>query len=44
MTGPGKVIYWEVYNKFNFDYMNQWYMNNPISILENETQRNSVVF
>ena len=34
----GKVIHWESYKKFKFDYTNKWYMHNLESVLENATQ------
>ena len=34
----GKVIHWEMYKKFKFDHTNKWYMHNPASVLENDTQ------
>ena len=35
----GKVIYWEMCKKFEFDHMNKWYMHNPESVLENDTHK-----
>ena len=35
----GKVVYWELCKKFKFDHMNKWYMHNPESVLENETNK-----
>ena len=35
----GKVIHWELYKKFKFDYTNKWYMHNLTSVLENETHK-----
>ena len=35
----GKVIHWEMCKKFKFDYTNKWYMNNPASVLENDTHK-----
>ena len=32
-------IHWELYKKFKFDHTNKCYMNNPESILENETHK-----
>ena len=32
----GKVIHWELCNKFKYDRTNKWYMHNPASILEND--------
>ena len=34
----GKVIHWDMSKKFKFDHMNKWYMHNPASVLENDTQ------
>ena len=33
-----KVILWELCKKFKFDHTSKWYMHNPESFLENETQ------
>ena len=33
----GKVIHWELSEKFKFDHMNKWYMHNPV--LENDTNK-----
>ena len=33
----GKGIHWEVCKKFIFDHRNQWYMYNPVAVLENDT-------
>ena len=35
----GKVIHWEICKKFKFDHTNKWYMQNPASILENDTHK-----
>ena len=35
----GKVIHWELYEKFEFDHTNKWYMHNPESVLENEMHK-----
>ena len=35
----GWVINWELRKKFKFDHMNEWYMHNPESVLENETHK-----
>ena len=35
----GKVIHWELCGKFEFEYMNKWYMHNLASVLENETHK-----
>ena len=32
------VTRWELCKKFKFDHMNKWYMFNPESVQENETQ------
>ena len=34
-----KVIHRELCEKLKFDHTNQWYMHNPASVLENETQK-----
>ena len=34
----GKVIHWELCKKLKFDYTNKRYMDNPASVLENDTQ------
>ena len=34
----GKVIHWELYKKWKFDHTNKWYMHNPASNFENETE------
>ena len=39
----GKVIHWELCKKLKFDRTNKWYMQNPTSFLENDTQ-NSLGF
>ena len=33
----GKVIHWEMCKKFKLDHTNKWYMHNPASLLENNT-------
>ena len=33
------MIHWELCKKFKFDHTNKWYIHNPTSILENETQK-----
>ena len=33
----GQVIHWVLCKKFKFDHTNEWYLNNPESVLENET-------
>ena len=38
-TGHGKVIPWEVCKKFKFDHTNKWYMHNPTSVQDNDTQK-----
>ena len=35
----GKVIHWEMCKKLKFDHTNKWYMQNPQSVLENETHK-----
>ena len=35
----GKVIHWEMCEKFKFDHANKWYMDNPASVLENDTHK-----
>ena len=35
----GKVIHWEMFWKFQFDYTNKWYMHNPEPILENDSHK-----
>ena len=35
----GKMIHREMYKKFKFDDANEWYMNNPPPILENDTHK-----
>ena len=35
----GKVILWEMCKKFKFDHTNKWYMHNPASVLENDTNK-----
>ena len=35
----GKVIHWEMCNKFKFDHTNKWYMHNPAPVLENATHK-----
>ena len=34
----GKVIHWELCKKFKFENVDKWYMHNPESIPQNETQ------
>ena len=34
----GKVIHWELCKKLKFEHMSKWYIHNPESFLENETQ------
>ena len=34
----GKVIHWEICQKFKFDHTNEWYMYNLAAVLENDTQ------
>ena len=35
----GKVIHWEMCEKFKFDHTNKWYMHNPAPVLENDTHK-----
>ena len=35
----GKVIYWEMCKKFQFDHMNKWYMHNSAPVQENDTHK-----
>ena len=35
----GKVIHREMCKKFKFDHTNKWYMHNPASVLENDTDK-----
>ena len=35
----GKVIPWEMCQKFKFDHTNKWYKHNPASVLENDTHK-----
>ena len=35
----GKVIHLEMSKKFKFDHTNKWYLHNPASVLENDTQK-----
>ena len=35
----GKVIYWEMCNKFKFDHTNKWYMLKPASLKKNDTDK-----
>ena len=35
----GKVIHWEMCNKFKFDHTNKWYIHNPAPVLENDTHK-----
>ena len=37
--GVSKVIDWEVFKKLKFDHTNKWYMHNPTSVLENDTNK-----
>ena len=36
--GVDEVIHWESYKKSKFDHTIKWYMHNPASVLENETE------
>ena len=35
----GKVTHGEMCKKFKFNRTNKWYMHNPVSVLENDTQK-----
>ena len=35
----GKVNNWKLCKKFKFEYTNKWYIHNPASVLENDTQK-----
>ena len=35
----GKVIYWQLCNRLNFDHTTKWYMHKPDSVLKNEMHR-----
>ena len=35
----GKMIHLEMCKKFKFDHANKWYMHNPASVLENDTNK-----
>ena len=35
----GKVIHWEMCEKFKFDHTNKWYMHNPAPVLENDIHK-----
>ena len=35
----GKVIHLELCKKLKFDHSNKWYMHNPESVLDNETNK-----
>ena len=35
----GKVIYWEMCRKFQFDHTNKWYMPNIAPVLENDSHK-----
>ena len=35
----GKVIYWEMCKKFQFDHTNRWYIHNPSPVLENDRHK-----
>ena len=38
LVGEGDP-HWQLCRKFQFHYMNKWYMHNPESLLENETHK-----
>ena len=33
------VILWEICKKFKFDHTDEWYMHNPVAVLENDTHK-----
>ena len=35
----GKLVHWEICQKFKFNPMNKWYMHNPAPVLENDTYK-----
>ena len=35
----GTVIHWEMCKKLKFDHTNKWYMQNPASVIENDTHK-----
>ena len=35
----GKVIHWEMCNKFHFHHTNKWYMLNPAAVQKNDTYK-----
>ena len=35
----GKVIHWEMCNKFKFHHTNKWFIYNPASFVENDTHK-----
>ena len=35
----GKVIHWELFKKFKFDHTNKLYKYNPVSVIENDTNK-----
>ena len=35
----GKVVHWELYKKVKFNHTHKWYMQNPASVLENDTHK-----
>ena len=35
----GKLIYWEMCRKFQFDHTNKWYLHNPAPVLENDSHK-----
>ena len=39
MAGQERISKWELCKKFEFDYTNKWYMHNPATVLENETDK-----
>ena len=35
----GKMIHWEIYREFQFDYTNKWYMHNLAPVLEYDSHK-----
>ena len=35
----GKVIHWDMCRKVQFDHTNEWYMHNPVPVLENDSHK-----
>ena len=40
----GRVINWEFRKKLKFDHTKEWYMQNPASVLENDTHKRVLGF